>query len=132
MNKETPILYILMRSDLDSMNAGKGMAQAAHAANAFVKHAEKKNDKLVDSWINSTKQGFGTTIVLAVDGVELQDLIDNAQGLGLIAGIVHDPSYPVRDGSVTHLIPLDTCGYVFGSREFQPLRQLIGSWELYQ
>ena len=31
-----PVLYILMRKDLKSMNPGKAMAQASHAANAFV------------------------------------------------------------------------------------------------
>ena len=34
--KETePVLYILMRSDMVSLNPGKAMAQAAHAANCF-------------------------------------------------------------------------------------------------
>ena len=32
----TPLLYILMRNDMDSMNPGKAMAQASHASNQFV------------------------------------------------------------------------------------------------
>ena len=31
-----PVLYILMRTDMDSMNPGKAMAQASHASNQFV------------------------------------------------------------------------------------------------
>ena len=30
------VLYILMRTDMDSLNPGKAMAQASHASNAFV------------------------------------------------------------------------------------------------
>ena len=32
----TPVLYILMRTDMTSLNAGKAMAQASHATNAFI------------------------------------------------------------------------------------------------
>ena len=38
----TPVLYILMRTDMDSMNPGKAMAQASHASNAFVSNAEPR------------------------------------------------------------------------------------------
>jgi hypothetical protein len=30
-----------------------------------------------------------------------------------VAGVVHDPTYPIVDGDVVHHIPLDTCAYVF-------------------
>ena len=36
------VLYILMRQDLPSMNAGKAMAQASHASNAFIYEALKR------------------------------------------------------------------------------------------
>ncbi len=109
-------LYILMRTDLASMNAGKGMAQAAHAANAFQKAAgdEANGGGTYHEWFNQTPQGFGTTITLAMSGhAELYDMVSVAKGHGYLAGLVHDPSYPVRDGAVTHLLPIDTCGYIF-------------------
>lgn len=117
-------LYILMRDDMTSMNAGKAMAQAAHAANAFVHDMEeatrKDNSQLTQhtnhwrAWQRQTPQGFGTTITLAVSGQpELSDMISVAKEHGYPAGVIHDPSYPVRDGAITHLIPIDTCGYIF-------------------
>lgn len=119
-----PRLYILMRTDMDSMNAGKGMAQAAHAANHFVHMMEEANRKDIMEiaqhtnhwrcWAQCTPQGFGTTIVLAArDEEKLKAVVDEAIKLGLPAGITHDPTYPVRDGEVMHLIPVDTCGFVF-------------------
>lgn len=114
-----PRLYILMRTDLVSMNSGKGMAQAAHASNAFVHHVNNAvktvtDDTFVHVWQKQTPQGFGTTIVLAVpDEKTMQELVESAIADGFFAGIVHDPGYPVRDGRVTHEIPLNTCAYIF-------------------
>lgn len=115
-------LYILMRTDLASINAGKGMAQAAHAANAFVADMQDTTTtpdtflamEAFQDWQRQTTQRFGTTITLAMptEGA-LTDMIAIAEALGYPAGLVHDPSYPVRDGAVTHLLPIDTCGYVF-------------------
>jgi peptidyl-tRNA hydrolase len=105
-------LYILMRTDLASMNSGKGMAQAAHAANAFIH--EWQCAEGIDIWQAETSQGFGTTITLSVPSKSaLVDMVAIADALGYPSGLVHDPSYPVRDGQVTHLVPVDTCGYVF-------------------
>jgi len=101
-----------MRTDLASMNPGKGMAQAAHASNAFIHDWQGDGD--VDAWQAQTSQGFGTTITLAVPTESaMVDMVAIADALGYPAGLVHDPSYPVRDGEVTHLLPIDTCGYVF-------------------
>lgn len=110
-----PYLYILMRSDLDSLNLGKACAQAAHAANQFVRRVHQ-NYPLFNRWQESTPDGFGTTIVLDVDGATLGKIVDFANLAGFPSGVVHDPSYPIRDGQVTHLIPLNTCGYIFGDK----------------
>lgn len=118
-----PRLYILMRTDLASMNPGKAMAQAAHAANAFTHRIErlaeagKLPDKTIEAyaeWAASTEQGFGTTITLGCDIFDLvEDACEEARRLGMVAETVFDPSYPVRDGKTTHLIPLPTCAFVF-------------------
>jgi len=113
---EDPRLYILMRTDMDSMNAGKAMAQAAHAANMFQTLCADETRGLgaYNEWFTQTDQGFGTTITLAVPNEkELFAQIERAKQLQLMAGIVHDPTYPVRDGKVTHLIPVNTCGFIF-------------------
>lgn len=123
------ILYILMRNDLASLNAGKACAHAAHASNQFEHHfAYDRTDynlhgtksDLLDSYSSWTSghptNKFGTTITLGVTGIQLAMIVSALHENKHIAGIVFDPTYPIRDGSVTHLIPLETCGYAFGDR----------------
>ena len=145
-----PYLYILMRSDLESLNPGKMVAQGAHAANQFAyamgkvranvaRMADQDSDyraprhtielmAMFNQWETSTPQGFGVTITLDVTGPILPLVVEAAERMKLPAGVTHDPSYPIRDGSVTHLIPLDTCGYVFGDKP--DLRILLSQFEL--
>lgn len=117
---QEPALYILMRTDMASMNPGKAMAQAAHAANAFIRDvgtADRYDDNIVyaaSAWEDSTEQWFGTTLVLAAPNEKaLFDAVAAAQAEGLPAETVLDPTYPIRDGEVTHLLPVITCAYVF-------------------
>ncbi len=49
--------------------------------------------------------------------------------MGLPCGVVHDPTYPLADGDVTHLIPLDTCGWAFGPPDI--LAPVIGELDLH-
>lgn len=128
---EEPYLYILMRNDLVSMNAGKAVAQGTHASNQMVFEANKrsleistvrgeqsdgaKNWKLLDKWQNLAN-GFGTCICLAVNEEQMRAAVAGAKEAGLHAGITHDPSYPLKDGASLHLLPLDTCAYIFGKK----------------
>jgi peptidyl-tRNA hydrolase len=145
-----PILYILMRNDLPSMNAGKAMAQASHASNAF--WHEYSQRKEVKAWAKSTKQGFGTVLVLSASYLGIIDAIGAARKAGLAASVVDDPSYPRRTtAELANLIPTDddtaprttnlesnvatfyrcemTCGYVFGTKE--QTRDFLGSFPLH-
>ena len=125
-----PVLYILMRNDMESMNTGKAVAQGAHAANQFT-HDYGENDppdELFEHWKRQA-DGFGTTVCLAVNENLLHRVVEFASQAGFKAGITHDPSYPLRDGQVTHLLPLDTCGYVFGEKD--DLRALLGQFDLH-
>jgi peptidyl-tRNA hydrolase len=110
---------------MDSMNPGKAMAQASHAALAIAHDMERWDDDAWEGWKSQSEQGFGTTIVLAVESeYELHTAIAEAQTL-FVAGVVIDETYPVRDGLVTHLIPVTTCGYVFTSgRDDDPVFSL--------
>jgi len=136
---KVPYLYILMRSDLDSLNAGKMVAQGAHAANQFTHDMDariKKMDNneptseffLYNAWKTSTPHGFGVTICLDVSGEQLPLVVSAAKRASFVAGVTHDPSYPLLDGKVLHLLPLDTCGYVFGDKS--DLRILLGQFDL--
>lgn len=123
-----PALYIIMRTDMASLNPGKAMAQAAHASNAFIwdyrervfdAHSGVNLINLVEMWQNETKQGFGTTIVLGGFMSDISDTLLEIEKMGIpdnISGLVYDPTYPIRDGDVTHLIGIHTCAYVFCDR----------------
>lgn len=126
-----PVLYILMRTDLASMNPGKACAQASHASNAFVEYMKGTMCEIdqglecesqcnrwqgfenEDGTYNSNGLGFGTVIVLGATGDEMYEVVSYAQRLSVHAGVVNDPTYPLRDGQVTHVFPLDTCAWVF-------------------
>ncbi len=133
-----PVLYILMRTDLKSMNPGKGMAQAAHAQAVFTTHMhrcynvdmEPENTlrvvKLYKKWREQTAHGFGTTIVLdAGDEGFMRHILDQVkQHESVVTGVVHDPTYPIRDGKAMHYIPCNTCAFVFIDKA-QGIGQLI-------
>ena len=155
MTTPNPYLYILMRNDLDSLNPGKMVAQGAHAANQFthdrrflLNRIARTGDaslvspepnippyewrlwRLYDQWLTSTKDGFGVTICLGVSGDMLHSVVTHirAQHSAVCAGITHDPSYPLMDGKTLHLLPLDTCGYVFGDKD--ELKVILGQFDL--
>ncbi|RYD66031.1 MAG: hypothetical protein EOP83_06040 [Verrucomicrobiaceae bacterium] len=125
-NPDYVVLVILMRTqnELASMNAGKAVAQGTHAGNMMVKKARKRIKKgdaelksLLREWeAQSGKQGFGTTLTLEADERAMRKGVARAKTHGIHAGIVHDSTYPIRDGKVMHLIPLDTCGFLFGRK----------------
>ena len=138
MIESFPVLYILMRTDLDSMNSGKGMAQASHASNAFVKAMQPdmtkaviKVDHLFNKWEDETSQGFGTVLVLGVNELEMRTAVTMTSRLGFAADVIHDPTYPVRDGEICHTLPLDTCAYVFGDKNDPVLSALLGNFNLH-
>jgi len=172
MTTETlPVLYILMRTDLPSMNPGKAMAQASHASNAFVFEMEEAMadglhtfepsleplGPLFDAWKNTTRQGFGTVLVLGTTESQMGSVVDLAKDLGFASNTVNDPTYPAHlDTEVVDLIPKfgepkspwtmesisagektvtfrseDTCAYVFGDKNSPMLQALLGRFKLH-
>ena len=129
--EQFPVLYVLMRTDLASMNAGKGMAQSHHCGSAFAKHMEKNKDPLYEKWFSETPQGFGTVLVLAVNEQQMRQAAKTAEMLQFVAGVVHDPTYPLRDGDTTHFLPVDTCAYVFGDKNDPMLEAVVGNFPLH-
>jgi hypothetical protein len=143
-----------MRTDMASMNPGKGMAQAAHAGNAlneqmrqlsgsvfseekygfkFAPNGIPDSLRLYKKWTKETKQGFGTTIVL---GADIQQIVETTDRFlehpnFYPAGYVFDPGYPVRDGDVTHLIPLISCSYILCSKDNIWAQNELSSYSLH-
>lgn len=138
-----------MRNDLNSMNAGKAMAQAAHASNLFIKKFGK--DERVIKWEGD--RGFGTTIVLACSGEEVNKRVKKALEKNLIAGHVFDPSYPfivnkeIMSVIDTNLLTEDsvykdngqvvlfrhelTCGFIFIVEDSSDQIELVGDLSLH-
>lgn len=103
-NTECPVLYVLMRTDLASMNVGKLAAQACHSGSAFAQQmdniipsdAKESSDRhMYNKWKRETPQGFGTVLVLAVNESEMRSAVKIAQKVGFVADVIHDPTYPI-------------------------------------
>lgn len=109
------VCYVLMRTDLPDYLSGKSMAQTHHAATHFLYH--NSTARGLEEWM-AQGFGFGTTIVLGVTHRELRELVMTGHGEDdrIVFGVVHDPSYPVRDGDLINHMAVNTCGYVFGRR----------------
>lgn len=115
-------LYLLVRNDLQSLNAGKAVAHGAHAANQFMYvmeralHADEPPErqfpfKEYEEWLGEKPFqehraiGFGTTIALSVNFSQLNTVVTLGQRLGFETGLAWDPSYPYDvDAEVAKLI----------------------------
>lgn len=150
----TPVLYILMRTDLPSMNAGKAMAQASHASNAFVKMSEgdlvEPRATLAKTWQQETSQGFGTVLVLAATGEQIEKAVSEARARLFSAARITDPTYPYRvTGEIAKLLhPTEaasfeggkeytlvrsemTCAFIFGEKADPVLQEIVGHLKLH-
>lgn len=99
--KDPLVLYAAIRTDMESMKTGKMCAQAMHAANLFTDVAIIQpllagKDPMQEAmdW-RAEGKGFGTTLTIAINSLPmLKDVIFAADAMGIVAGIVVDPSYP--------------------------------------
>lgn len=89
------ILYILMRNDLPSMNAGKAMAQASHASAQFAKIMSKEDELDYAEW-SSEGDGFGTTIVLEGSLIDIENFMSTSDTGAYEKGNIFDETYPFK------------------------------------
>ena len=87
-------------------------------------------ERLANIWQNDTSQGFGTVLVLGVNETQMRTAVDIAEKLDYVAGVVHDPTYPLMDGDFCHFLPLDTCAYIFGDKNDPVLGAMVGCFPL--
>lgn len=144
-----PVLYLFMRTDMDSMNPGKGMAQAAHGANAMVKRIRAISERasktggggsyvkhLLNVWEEQGK-GFGTTIVLSggdlsgIAGIIEEDMKTDCHLRQWMSGEVLDETYPIRDGQVTHFLPIHTCTWLLCDTDDDKFEHYLGEFQLH-
>lgn len=125
------IAYVLMRTDVPDYFGPKAQAQSNHAGTKMVFDAlSSGNNELVAELTEWEREagGFGTCIVLHTSAAEMRQAVSLAQLLGIHAGIVHDPTFPVRDGDRYTTLPIDTCAYVFGRKS--KCRSIVGGFDL--
>jgi hypothetical protein len=155
--KTDPCLYVFVNTNLESMNAGKAMAQSSHCSNAFIWHAwiqatEVRRSPLVRDWMRSTGQGFGTQSNLKADDFmavhdELKQYAKDHPTV--IWGNCVDPTYPFEvSKEVYHLLRAEyktdaversdkylcvrqetTAFYIFGDRNDPEFKSYIRKWK---
>jgi len=113
----TPVLYILMRNDMDSLNPGKAIAQGSHATNDFEYNITSETDNITDAvkaWKDEGFESFGTCIVLGATENQIGMIVDSVETIyGLAASDIIDPTYPITDGDTLHFLPVMTCAWLF-------------------
>ena len=104
-------VYVLIRNDLPSLNAGKAAAQVHHAGvQMIVTHSDHD---LVKSYVSSgTAQGadgFNTTLTLSANIDQIKTAIARLQHLDALFNVVIDPTYPfLVDREVAPLLEANT------------------------
>lgn len=104
-----------MRNDMASLNAGKAVAQGGHACNQFAVNL-RNYKREYRKWAGV--RGYGTTITLAGDEKQIDDLLLMAIKDDYNCDWVIDETYPLKDGKVTHYFPCKTCAYIFAPRGY--------------
>lgn len=119
-----PTLYIFLRNDVESMNPGKAVAQGSHATSAFELTLQQMNDSYWNTVASKWRDGgpAGRTLVFGANGDKFFDLKnifkrEEARRLAdfkdFLAGSYTDPTYPIRDGEVTHVTEFNSALWVF-------------------
>jgi peptidyl-tRNA hydrolase len=121
-------LHIIVPTYMNSLNAGKAMAQVSHATSMLHEAIKMEDDERwplpdkFDTW-RKEANGFGTCLVFGVDNEDtfnhfmMQAEVEiNVQRMCAHIGTVIDPTYPINDGGKTWLVEAETCGFIFCSR----------------
>lgn len=114
-----------------SMTSGRTIAQACHAANQFTMRVMNKDDnsyrgKDAETYFSDAREwhqeadGFGTTIILQTQKTVnqnkyLKELVKfvKLEVPYIYSDFIVDPTYPLKYGNFTHLIPLITVAYMY-------------------
>lgn len=119
---ELLVCYVIMRTDLASLNPGKAMAQAHHNYGALKRAARFSSDEELVAqylkWQEISGQDFGTVITLGGSEGEINDALVRVGRIKahVLSGWVWDDTYPVVDGETLHSIRLNTNAFVFGTK----------------
>ncbi len=142
-----PTLYLFVRNDVPSMTPGRAIAQASHATNAFELHLRMLTQsslewaKIMEEW-RPDPEPAGRALVFGCTGRQL-DFIEaeinsymkyTKENFNLLGGTYMDPTYVLKDGDVTHLVPFKSCGWMFARAPIntirKELRAAVDGWQV--
>ena len=143
MKKEnaTPVLYVIVRNDLESMNSGKAESHSGHAASDFVykfmSDKDLSNNKDFKEWVEAVN-GFGTQINLAGNIDDIHAIAHICKKESVHYNIISDPTYPyvppkhIRDGyMIPYLTRMEVTGiWFFGRKEDINIQKIKSGFEL--
>ena len=121
-NPDLLVCYVIMRTDLASMNPGKAMAQSHHNYGALKRAVRFSSDRELVAqyikWQETSGQDYGTVIVLGGNERGINEALAHAKRIKarVLCGWGRDDSYPLVDGDVLHTFPLNTNAFVFGTK----------------
>jgi hypothetical protein len=108
------VVYVLVRTDLPSLNPGKAMSQVHHAGVQMMSICSNHYwvKTYIEQGVAQGAAGFNTTLVLGdtLDGINNRIMIARAASDSVaICNTVTDPSYPfwVESLEIANLIPQD-------------------------
>ncbi len=134
------VVYLLVRTDLPSLNSGKGFAQTHHAGvQMAVKFADHPLFKEYLEFGNQQgADNFNTTISLGATFKDIENTMEKVTKMNGVCGILIDPSYPflvdseldpflgdvaklarvktIDSRNVLYTRPELTCAYALGDR----------------
>jgi peptidyl-tRNA hydrolase len=151
MTENDYVLYVIVRTNLDSMNPGKAQAHSGHAACAFMYRQYNPHAKEIiqgfSEWVKSTPQGFGTQFNLKANDwfMDIINLELFANEHGYPFDRIIDPTYPFEvSEEVLHLLSPEfkenavkkgnkylcfreeeTAAYIFGRKSDLKLQQAL-------
>lgn len=137
MINKNPVLYVIVRNDINSLSEGKKQAHSGHAASAFAYNAfyNDEPDSLVQDWLDQSGRGFGTQINLdgGVDEMHsiYEYLLKNA-GQDIKWSDIVDETYPYFchiNKQVTFRAET-TAMYVFGDKDNEHIIKALGNLKL--
>lgn len=136
-----PTLYLFIRNDVDSMTPGKAIAQGSHATNDFEINVRMAADAFVE-WFNTLNEWrdggpAGRALVFGANGSQFEHLkilcelyeSHTPNQKNILWGSYTDPTYPLKDGELTHTIPFNSAMWIFTSDAMPSLRGKVVGFE---
>lgn len=139
VEKYFPVLYVIVRNDLQSMNFGKAEAHSGHAGSQFVHHFMKNDidNKFFKDWI-SAADGFGTQINLNANIDEVHSIKQACDIEEIPNSLVIDPTYPfIPPRHIANILSVDcmfreevTAFWAFGLKDDIKLKRIFREFKL--